>query len=465
MMKRLFTLGAALLMVLQVQAQVPSALEAKLQDTLQDMAVRYNFKGLSAAVSYKDKGIWKSAVGISTGGTPLTPGMLIGIGSNTKTYVSTLLLQLQEQGLLSMDDTIGTWVSGYANIKGSITIRQVLNHTSGIASYTNNIAFWTVVNADLTKLWTKDEILAGYVTTESFAPGTSWEYSNTNYLIAGMIAEKLTGRSIQDLLRDSIIKPLGLKHTFFPPYETVTDTFAHFWSDIDGDRVLDDACNWNAPGSVVPSEINSAADAAGALVSTPEDNVMFWKALMEGRLISKSTIANDLLKMTGFGSSASDYGLGIMKMRALGKTVFGHGGTWIGQLNENLSDTFNGIYITVLSNQDSLDNGFVNRVVNALYKVVMDYNTLGIASTGVSAPELILYPNPASSSVNIRMPSVGGMQTFEMYDLLGKKLLSHNMERSVNTYTADLSTIPEGMYLIRISSGEEVYTTRLQVKH
>ena len=107
--------------------------------------------------------------------------------------------------------------------------------------------------------------------------------------------------------------------------------------------------------------------------ATPEDNVKFWKALMKGSIIQKNSLRNELLKWSGFGSSISDCGLGIFKERVVGNIILGHGGTNTAQINENLSDTLNDVYITVLSNQDSLDNGYVALVVAVLYKVALDY--------------------------------------------------------------------------------------------
>jgi hypothetical protein len=112
--------------------------------------------------------------------------MLFTLGSNTKTYTSSVVLKLHELKLLNLSDTIGKWFANNPNINGKITITQLLNHTSGVASYTENAAFWELVNADLTKKWTPEEIVP-YIPAPSFALGTRWEYSNSNFLLAGLI--------------------------------------------------------------------------------------------------------------------------------------------------------------------------------------------------------------------------------------------------------------------------------------
>lgn len=461
-MKKLLTLlFLSPLMAYQVKAQVPSVLEVKLQDTLEDMKARFGFRGLSAAVSFKGMGIWKSAVGESQAGTPLAPDMLIGIGSNTKTFVSAMMVKLSESGRVSLTDTIGKWISGYDNINGAVTIRQVLNHTSGFNSYTDNVSTWDSINKDLGRIWTKDEILHKFVGAPSFAPGASWEYSNTNYIIAGLIEEKITGRTIQQLLRDSIMTPNALNHTFFPPYETATDPYAHLWTDWDGDGTLDDVGEYST-STMLRKEINSIADAAGGLVSTAEDNVKFWEALMHGKIISKTSLRNDFMKWTGFGSAASEYGLGIMRSRYLAHTVFSHGGTWIGQINENMSDTAENIFITVLSNQDSMKNDVVARVVQGLYKVTLDYKKLAVDEFSSAANNLSVYPNPARELVYIS-DSRSGDKLIRVLDIYGRLVLEQYVNSAAPSIPLSTGGLVPGTYMIQVIAEQVTATAKLVI--
>src|SRR5690606_37432589 len=138
--------------------------------------------GASAAVLIPGAGVWKGTHGFSAAGQPLTPGMLLGIGSNTKTFVAAALLKMQEQNMIDLDDTIGTWIQGHPNIDGHITIRQLLNHSSGLYSYTKNAALTASIASDYTVLWQPGQILP-YIGTPDFPAGTVWAYSNTNYLL------------------------------------------------------------------------------------------------------------------------------------------------------------------------------------------------------------------------------------------------------------------------------------------
>lgn len=462
-MKKLLTIAIVLAALESSTAQVPAALQAKFQDTLSAMRSRFNFKGLSAAVSYRSKGIWKSAVGVSEDGMALTPDMLIGIGSNTKTFVSVMMIKLKDAGKVSLSDTIGKWVSGYPNINGGVTIRQLLNHTSGINSYTNNTSTWDSVNKDINRLWTKEEILSKFVAAPTFAPGKGWEYSNTNFIIAGLIEEKITGKSMQQLIRDSILTPQSLAHTFFPPYETASDPYAHLWTDWNGDDVLDDVGEY-ATSTTLPKEINSIADAAGALVSTAEDNVKFWKALMTGSIIGKASIKGDLLQWSGWGTASSDYGLGIFKNRFLGNTVFSHGGTWIGQINENLADTVNDIYITVLSNQDSLQNDEVLQVVLALYRTALDAK-LSVQQTALNEHTAIkIFPNPASGMITVRFEDPA-QQTAHVFDYSGKLMKEIAVPAGQHESTINVAEWPSGTYILKPGGASYRSVQQFQVMH
>jgi D-alanyl-D-alanine carboxypeptidase len=464
-MKKIITTLALASAAFTSQAQVPASLSARLQQVLDSVAAKYKFKGLSAAVSYKNTGIWTAATGISDATTPLAPNMLIGIGSNTKTFVSTLILKFVESGKVNLEDTIGTWIQGYNNIPGNVTLRQVLNHTSGIASYTDNPAYNNALVADLDHMWTNSEVLQGFVLAPNFAPGTKWSYSNTNYIIASVIAEQIGGKPVYQLIRDSILTPQNLQHTLMPPFETTTDTYAHFWSNQHGTPALDEAANWNDPNfNGLPAAINSSVGGAGAMVSTAEDNVNFWKALMTGQIISKATLNNQMLKWTGFGNTFSDYGLGVFYYRVLNRPAVSHGGTWVGQINENLSDTASNIYVTVLSNQDSLQNEFVDIAVTALYRTALNHNpTLSVADI-VDNPSIRCYPNPASNQLKLELTDQQP-ETAVIMDITGKVWHTQAITPGTKSATIDLANLADGLYILTLKGENSLSQTRFTVVH
>lgn len=437
--KKLLTLLIALTVSSQLRAQLFPSLQQRLQDTLNYMQAHYHAKGLTASVAVNNVGIWEGAAGESHDGVSLTPGMLIGIGSNTKTFVSALLLKLYENGQLGLDDTIGTWIQGYANISGQVKVRQLLNHTSGLFDYTLHPHLNDSLVMDISRIWTKPEMLHYFVNTPDFAPGTGWNYSNTNYLLAGLIAEQVTGRPIHALIRDSILTSNQLNHTFFPPYESLTDTLAHFWSDQGAGYMMD---------LFLPVNFYSVPDAAGGMVSTAGDNARFWQALMNGQIIKKTTLRNEMMQWVS--PQLFTYGLGLFREQYFGKVVFSHGGTFLGQICSNLADTSRGITISVLSNQDSLSNDYTEKVVAALYKI-MQTPVTAVPGT----PELQVarfYPNPARRMLYLKD---GGNKekTIIISAMDGRRVFSRSYV-AAEPVVIDLQSLVPGLYVAELREGE-----------
>jgi len=441
--KFLLLLVTIALMAQRTTAQLPASLQQHLQDTLEHMKTLYKFKGLQVAVNYKNIGTWEGVTGEGDYNTPLTSDKMIGIGSNTKTFVSTMMLKLYEDGLVDLDDSIGNWIQGYNHINGAITIRHILNHTSGIFSYTSANRLNDSILADMTRIWTKEEILHDFVDTPDFAPGTSWNYSNTNYIIAGIIEEAVTGRPLYQLLRDSIMTPNGLTHTFFPPYETPTAPYASTWTDQGfGYEFI----SW-------PPELYSIPNSAGGIVSDALDNTKFWQALFNGDIIKKSTLNSQMLQWVNLSSTVG-YGLGIFKERYIGNTIFSHGGTWVGQINSNLMDTARGIAITVLSNQDSLSNPYTEKVVAALYKVLLTNAPTAVNNISAVANENLFYPNPATDVLMLKNTD-NTAKTISILSIEGKEVFNQQFSAGQPVHI-DLSNFYTGMYIAIVLEKDKV---------
>ncbi|MFF9978815.1 serine hydrolase domain-containing protein [Streptomyces erythrochromogenes] len=204
----------------------PAGLVAALERTVAD--------GFPGAVAYARRGERESrtAAGLAdtATGERARPDHRFRIASNTKSFVSTVLLQLEGEGRLSLDDSVGTWlpgmVRGHGNDGRTVTVRQLLNHTSGIYDPTDEVEFSApyLERGDRAHVYTPREVIARAVRHEPpFKPGRGWAYSNTNYLLAGLVIEAVTHRSAPSEIRRRILIPLGLKDTSFP----VTDPDIH----------------------------------------------------------------------------------------------------------------------------------------------------------------------------------------------------------------------------------------------
>ena len=284
-------------------------------------------KGFNAAMLLPDGSVWKRASGLSVEvpfNLPLSTEHLMGMGSITKSFVSTTLLLLYEEGLLDLNDSIGKYVGPYTNVPGSVTIRQLLSHRSGINDYLNeNPAMINAWVADLDSIWVMDTILNNYVLQPNFPVGASWSYSNTNYLLAGRIIENITGQPWYEVVRNKVIEPLGLSHTFAYPWESPgAQPFSHVWLDIDGDGTVDDAQGYGIP----VSGIFSIAASAGCLLSTPEDLAIFSQKVYSGQVLLPETLAEMQMDYIQNGSGFL-YGLGAASFAIPGNLEnWGHDG-------------------------------------------------------------------------------------------------------------------------------------------
>ncbi|MEU1477297.1 serine hydrolase domain-containing protein [Streptomyces sp. NPDC005760] len=253
------------------------------------------------------------------------------VGSITKTFVSTVLLQLEAEGRLSLDDTVEKWLPGVVHGNGHdgsrITVRQLLNHTSGIFNYTADETFGRTY-------FLKDGFFRHRYDTQTprqlvavamghkpdFAPGTSWNYSNTNYVVAGMVIQKVTGRSYGEEIRHRIIEPLHLRATSVPGTRvTVPKPSSRAYSKL--------AQTATGPTYDVTELNPSLASSAGEMISDSADLDRFYAALLKGRLLPPRQLKEMKTTVTVEGIPNAGYGLGLIDRElSCGVHVWGHDG-------------------------------------------------------------------------------------------------------------------------------------------
>lgn len=447
-MKELFT-TIILSFFIGLVTSAQTVYHQRLNTVFDSLCQLYQIKGASASVITPGQPTWNRAYGFAATGIALDTNRVLGIGSNTKTFIAVAILKLQEANLLSLDDTIGTWIQ-HPNISGQITIRQLLNHTSGLYNYSNNPAFNDSLLSDFTRIWLPEEMLS-FIQTPDFSPGAGWGYSNTNYLIAGLVIKAVTNQPIHTALRNLVLQPAGLSSTWFFPQEMPGSFMANPWSIAFGTPYLLDAI----PGFGYDNNaIFSMANAAGALVSTSADNARFWDQLVNGQMLSANAF-NEMKQWTSIGASAS-YGLGIFQYRNFnGRTVLSHGGSNIGYINENIADSAAGIVVSVLTNQYSFSNQLLlTRVVAALHRVALQLPT---SVTGPSASKEVviqLYPNPARSVLY-----VSGMQEglLRIVNVSGHLTLETRFKEK---QAIDVSGIAPGVYQVMLTENNRITASR-----
>lgn len=436
-MKHFHALLIALLLSGAVAAQLPTSYSQRLQAVLDSTCQRYKIKGVSAAVAVPGMGVWRGAYGVSHAGVPIDTNMVFGYGSNTKTYIAVLLLKLQEQNQLDLDDSIGTWLPPIPNVNGQITVRQLLNHTSGLADYTSNARYLDSLSADYSRIWQPEEMYP-FIDAPSFAPGTNWEYSNTNFLLAGIIIKAITGQPTEVALRQMLLTPYGLDKTYYFPHETPAGVFPHMWQ-WTGSGTYD----ITLLGYVVDGFLSTAAG-AGALVGTADANARFWQQLISGNILNAASMAE--WKTTVRLANGTGYGLGVFWSRNFnGHQIYSHGGTQPGFINENIADSVTGVGISVLTNQDSISNNLLlTTVVAALHKVT---NNPPLSVEGWSAlPEAEVYPNPCTNKLFLK--NIPETADYTITDFYGKTVAAGTLHQSLPEIST--SGLANGTYLLML---------------
>lgn len=306
---------------------VSDSLALQLQNAL-DQSLG-DIPGASFAI-ISPKGSWVGVSGVSNlqTGTEVVLEDRFQIGSITKTFVATTVLQLVEEGKLSLEDNLDQWlppevVSTLPNHE-SITVRQLLNHTSGLSDYLNPLFGLAQTNpAVFLNDWQPEELVSFIDGQEPlFEPGESWEYSSTNYILLGMIVESVTNSNIASEIRSRILEPLNLENTFFAEEEEFPGGFVNGYWDFDNDGSLNDVTFANM----------SWAWAAGAMVSNSEDLVRFIEALLINDELLEPESLEQMLTFVKpiLSENYAAYGLGIGSLEAPGRLWYGHRGLALG---------------------------------------------------------------------------------------------------------------------------------------
>lgn len=250
---------------------------------------------------------------------PVDPGGHFRVGSVTKTFVSTVVLQLVEDGKLALDDSVERHLPGMVPGGGRITVRQLLNHTSGLFDYAEalDLASPAFAAEGRYRTYTPEELVAVAAARDPyFAPGAGWRYSNTNYILAGLIIEKLTGSSWRDEVQRRILDPLGLESTSSPGTgTTLPDPHAHAYLPAGQGELVD-----------ITDSNPSWAGAAGDMVSTNADLNRFYRALLAGELLGPELLA-EMKRPVATGAPGMSYGLGLIQTALpCGGSAWGHNG-------------------------------------------------------------------------------------------------------------------------------------------
>ena len=276
------------------------------------------------------------------------------MGSNTKTMVATVVLQLVAEQRLRLTDPVGKWLPGLVPNGDAITLRMLLGHTSGLFNYRDDPDVLKAFTGQDTRVWTPRELLAAATAHDPlFAPGTDYAYSNTNYVALGLVAEKVTGRSLGDLVQERIAGPLHLKRTYLVEGNDGTgasSALAHGY-EPDAAHIAPLLPSGTPAGTAFAGPARSAGYvdttfvnastqwAAGGMVSTAPDWARFDSALLSGELLPPALLEE--MQTTRPEEAAFPdrrYGLGLERVTTPCGTVWGHNGQVAGYSSEAYTD-------------------------------------------------------------------------------------------------------------------------------
>lgn len=392
-MNRIFTLFLYAFLHGELSAQTFNPLLANmLQDTLTNYVSQIsNIKGMSAAVYVPGQGTWTGVAGNSHAGQPISSDMRLGIASNSKLFVSTVLLMLAEDGILSLEDPVGDWIPNYPNINPNITLRQLLNHSSGISDPIFTSPWMDTILAHPNRVFTPNEVLS-WLGAPLFPAGSGYGYSNVNYIVAGMVAQSATGFHISQLIRDRILTPLDMDSTFYDVEEPENGIIAHRWWDNvdyhDTSRV----------------GLNTAGGCAGSIFSTASEMVQWYSALFGGELLNAASMA-ELTTFIATGVPNGGYGLGLSKEKTQGFSYWGHGGATWGYRSKMIQDSCLGVSVCGLTN--SFPSG-MDAVTFLLYRVLK--NHLPGCSGAISGTDSLC---AGTNAVLYTVPAIAGATSYE----------------------------------------------------
>src|SRR5262245_31159849 len=323
--------------------------------------------------------------------SPPSAGTYFRIASNTKTLTAAVIMRLAQENKLSLDDPISKYVLGVPN-GDNITIAELLEMRSGLYNYTNDPIISATIDTDPAKVWTPAELLTiAFAHPPNFSPGTQYEYVNTNYALLGLVAEKIDGKPLPQIMHDRLFGPLGLQHTELPArtVNTIPEPYSHGYLYGSSSVALTGEPPYSPEiqaaaraGTLLPKDYtgvnHSFATSAGGVISTADDRATWIKALVAGHVLDSayqrrwldSPKPEDPSKPHG-----QKYGYGISQLSWGPNTIYFHGGETAGYNSKISYDPANDTSLIVWTNMPvSLDrqqtaNTLFVKVLDQIYKV------------------------------------------------------------------------------------------------
>ena len=448
--------------------EIHPELAERFQFILDSCAIETGAIGLSASVNIPD-GIWNGVNGEASEGRAVEVTDIFGIGSVTKTITSAAIFKLQEAKILTLDDAVIDWIPNigdYTFIDPNAKIYQLLQHTSGIFDYTTHPSYPdSIYGGDFTRIWTPTELLEKFLDEPTFITGQNWGYSNTNYLLLGLIIESASGQAYHQYVRTEILDPIGLTDIRLFPYEQIASDYAHIYVDLMNDGTIDDI---DAAG-IDYEAIFSAAWAAGAYTASAEDITTFAKLLYSGQILSDDSM-NQLFGEYPLGGNAG-YGMGVIIYSddESNPYLYGHNGAIFYSSNVYYFPAKD-LSVSILANSNNVNANITVPYLLEMIQSCIDFVPSTTDTKHVLAVDHIkVFPNPALDFLNIKytLERNSDLEIF-VTDASGKvvsKISSGMHSAGTNEIKWDgVSDLSNGIYFLEFV-GSGVVNTKVFLKN
>ncbi|MFI9208066.1 serine hydrolase domain-containing protein [Streptomyces sp. NPDC053253] len=324
--------------------ELTPAVAAELDKAIQDVMKDAGVPGVVVGLSAPGKGLYLRSFGEAdtATGAPMSPGLYMRIGSETKTFTVTAMLELVDEGKVGLDDPISDYVAGVPN-GDKITLRHLAGMRSGLFNYTGDEDFYKALTSDPHRTFTPQQVLDySFKHPVEFQPGAEVQYSNTNTVLLGLVVEKAGGMPLDEYIQKNVVETAGLRHTTFPTDAAFPRPHAHGYTEQTASGEIEDATDWNP----------SWGWAAGAMISNLQDMRSWAKTVATGTLLTPETQAARL-QVDPAGNTGDGYRLGIFNVQGW----IGHNGSLPGYQSLTIYLPEADATLVVLMNTDVAKDG------------------------------------------------------------------------------------------------------------
>lgn len=457
--------------------EIPESLKNSITDIMNNALASVQSKGLAVSIDINGAR-WSTSVGNKD--TELNPIELDDrflFMSFTKTQTATVVLQLHEEGLLDIDNSLDQYIDPVSNVNMSITLRELLTMTASTCSFlSGNDSYWDFFYANLDSVATPESILNDFVPAGNCNPNNDYFYNDTNFELLGLVIEAVTGNSGQTEFENRIYTPLQLSSAELAPLNSAENSFNGVWWNNENGTPIDQS---SASKNLL---LTSRKFSAGSVMNT-SDALTLIKGLLEGDLLSENMLED--MKTPASASVPDDataffrgYGLGLMKLSSQGGDIYyGHSGGG-GNATRTIYNPDKKIGVVTAGNYRN-DFQSILPYSREIYDTILSCISNGecitvsneIEETDLDDPYSISlsqnYPNPfnPSTSISFELPEAGLIQ-LKVYNLLGQEvanLVDGKMNSGTHTVNFDASQLSSGVYIYRLVAGNQSITKKMML--